>query len=86
MIFDQRVRFDIKVTDGTWVGYTMCLSAQSSQYRSETRFALMHIVEDMPWPQKHTPIYYYTDPYMISKKLTASSLIRLVQILYVLHD
>ncbi|MGI6141591.1 MAG: peptide ABC transporter substrate-binding protein [Caldicoprobacterales bacterium] len=63
--------FDIKVTDGTWAEtYDVLISTIKSSTDPETRFALMHIAEDMLMATGAiTPIYYYTDLYMISEKV-----------------
>lgn len=60
--------YDIKVTDGTWAEtYDVLISTIKAGADEETRFALMHIAEDMLMSTGAiTPIYYYTDLYMIN--------------------
>ena len=64
--------YDIKVEDGTWAEtfdvLVNCIKTNSDQ---NVRFALMHIAEDMLMETGClTPIYYYTDLYMLSDKIS----------------
>jgi len=63
--------YDIKVTDGTWAEtYDVLIKEIKACTDSETRFALMHVAEDMLMATGClTPIYYYTDLYMASSKI-----------------
>ena len=59
--------YDIKVTNGTWAEtYDVLIATIKSCTQSETRYALMHLAEDMVMATGCiTPLYYYTDLYMI---------------------
>ena len=59
------------VTDGTWAEtYDVLISMIKSTTDTETRYALMHKAEDMLMDTGClTPIYYYTDQYMLSSKV-----------------
>lgn len=58
---------DIKVEDGTWAEtYDVLISTIKACTDTETRYELMHIAEDMLMETGAiTPLYYYTDIYMI---------------------
>ena len=60
--------YDIKVEDGTWAEtYDVLISTIKSCTNNETRYALMHVAEDMLMATGCiVPLYYYTDLYMIS--------------------
>ena len=60
---------DLKVENGTWAEtYDPLISLIKSTSDDETRYALMHKAEDLLMSTGAIcPIYYYTDPYMISK-------------------
>jgi len=60
-----------KVENGTWAQtYDELISTIKSCTDDETRYALMHIAEDMLMDTGCiTPLYYYTDLYMINKEL-----------------
>ena len=62
---------DIKVEDGTWAEtYDVLISTIKACTEDETRYALMHIAEDMLMDTGClTPIYFYTDLYMINPKV-----------------
>ena len=62
---------DVKVQDGTWAEtYDVLITEIKACTEDETRYALMHIAEDMLMDTGClTPIYYYTDLYMISPKV-----------------
>ena len=59
---------DTKVENGTWAEtYDVLISAIKSCTDPETRFAMMHVAEDMLMETGCIcPIYYYTDLFMIS--------------------
>ena len=63
--------YDIKVTDGTWAEtYDVLIKEIKSCTNADTRYALMHVAEDMLMDTGClTPIYYYTDLYMASSKI-----------------
>ena len=63
--------YDIKVTNGTWAEtYDVLIKEIKSCTNPDTRFALMHVAEDMLMATGClTPIYYYTDLYMASSKI-----------------
>ena len=63
--------YDIKVTNGTWAEtYDVLIKEIKSCTNPETRFAMMHLAEDMLMATGClTPIYYYTDLYMASSKI-----------------
>ncbi len=60
--------YDLKVEDGTWAEtYDVLISEIKACTDEETRYALMHIAEDMLMATGClTPIYFYTDLYMIN--------------------
>ena len=60
--------YDIKVEDGTWAQtYDVLIAKIKAETNPETRYAMMHIAEDMLMDTGCiVPIYYYTDPCMIS--------------------
>ena len=59
--------YDIKVENGTWAEtYDVLISTIKSCKSTDTRYDLMHVAEDMIMATGClTPIYYYTDVYMI---------------------
>ncbi len=59
--------YDIKVENGTWAQtYDVLISTIKSCTNNETRYKLMHVAEDMLMSTGCiTPIYFYTDLYMI---------------------
>ena len=59
--------YDIKVENGTWAEtYDVLISTIKSCKDAATRYDLMHVAEDMIMATCClTPIYYYTDVYMI---------------------
>lgn len=61
--------YDIKVENGTWAQtYDRLISVIKDCKDKETRYALMHIAEDMLMDTGCIiPLYYYTDLYMINK-------------------
>lgn len=63
--------YDIKVTDGTWAEtYDVLISTIKGCTDNVKRYELMHIAEDMIMDTGCiTPIYYYTDLYMISPEV-----------------
>ena len=60
--------YDIAVEDGTWAEtYDVLISTIKSCTDAETRYALMHIAEDILMSTGCiVPLYYYTDIFMIS--------------------
>ncbi|MBR4016514.1 MAG: hypothetical protein IKK11_01725 [Oscillospiraceae bacterium] len=62
---------DIKVEKGTWAEtYDVLISEIKKCSDSEKRFAMMHVAEDMLMDTGClTPVYYYTDLYMINSKV-----------------
>ena len=62
---------DIKVDNGTWAQtYDALISAIKSCTDNNTRYKLMHRAEDMLMETGClTPIYYYTDIFMLSKNV-----------------
>ena len=62
---------DTKVENGTWAEtYDVLISAIKSCTDPETRFAMMHVAEDMLMETGCIcPIYYYTDLFMISSNV-----------------
>ena len=62
--------YDIKV-QGTWSEtYDVLISTIKKCTDEKTRYQLMHVAEDMLMDTGCiTPLYYYTDPYMISKNV-----------------
>ena len=63
--------YDTKVEDGTWAEtYDVLISDIKSCTDNDTRYALMHRAEDLLMSTGCiTPIYYYTDMYMLSKNV-----------------
>ena len=63
--------YDVKVENGTWAQtYDVLISAIKSCTDNDTRYKLMHRAEDMLMDTGClTPIYYYTDLYMLSKSV-----------------
>ena len=59
--------YETKVANGTWAEtYDVLIATIKSCTNSETRFKLMHLAEDILMATGClTPIYYYTDLYMI---------------------
>ncbi len=59
---------DIKVEDGTWAEtYDVLIAEIKKCTNDEYRYAMMHLAEDIPMSTGAiTPIYYYTDLYMIN--------------------
>ena len=59
--------YDVKVENGTWAEtYDVLIAAVKSCTDNATRYALMHIAEDMLMETGClTPLYFYTDTYMI---------------------
>lgn len=62
---------DTKVDNGTWAEtYDVLISAVKANTDIETRFAMMHLAEDMLMETGCLiPVYYYTDLYMINEKV-----------------
>ena len=62
---------DTKVENGTWAEtYDVLISAIKSCTDKEDRYAMMHIAEDMLMSTGCiTPIYYYTDIYMLDSSV-----------------
>ena len=60
--------YDIAVEDGTWAEtYDVLISTIKSCTDAETRYALMHVAEDILMSTGCiVPLYYYTDIFMIS--------------------
>lgn len=63
---------DLKVENGTWAQtYDVLISEIKSCGDNETRYELMHIAEDMLMDTGClTPIYFYTDIYMIDSSVS----------------
>lgn len=63
---------DLKVENGTWAEtYDVIINKAKSCTDSNTRYKLMHKAEDLLMQTGCiTPIYYYTDTYMISKNVS----------------
>ena len=59
---------DVKVEDGTWAEtYDVLIAEIKACTDAETRYELMHVAEDMLMATGCvTPIYYYTDIYMLN--------------------
>ena len=59
--------YDVKVEDGTWAEtYDVLISLVKACTDNTTRYALMHVAEDMLMATGClTPLYFYTDIYMI---------------------
>ncbi len=64
--------YDTKVTNGTWAEtYDVLISTIKGCTDNVKRYQLMHVAEDMLMDTGCiTPLYYYTDLYMISKEVT----------------
>ncbi len=62
---------DVKVENGTWAEtYDVLISTIKGTTDNTTRYALMHVAEDMLMATGCIcPIYYYTDLYMISPEV-----------------
>ena len=63
--------YDIKVENGTWAEtYDVLIAEIKKCTDEETRFAMMHVAEDMLMDTGCiSPIYFYTDLYMLSPKV-----------------
>ena len=63
--------YDVKVENGTWAEtYDVLISTIKACTDSETRFARMHVAEDFLMETGClTPIYYYTDLYMLDSSV-----------------
>ena len=63
--------YDIKVENGTWAEtYDVLISEIKKCTDEETRFAMMHLAEDMLMDTGCiNPIYFYTDLYMLNPKV-----------------
>ena len=59
--------YDVKVEDGTWAEtYDVVISLIKTCTDNDTRYALMHVAEDMLMSTGCiVPLYFYTDIYMI---------------------
>ena len=59
--------FDVKVEDGTWSEtYDVLIGLVKTSTDPEVRFELMHRAEDLLMSTGViTPVYYYTDPYLL---------------------
>ena len=64
--------YDIKVENGTWAEtYDVLIAEIKACTDSDTRYALMHVAEDMLMATGAiTPLYYYTDIYMIDDSVS----------------
>ncbi len=62
---------DIKVENGTWAEtYDVLISEIKSCTDQKNRYGMMHVAEDMLMETGCiTPLYYYTDQYMLSSKV-----------------
>ena len=63
--------YDIVVEDGTWAEtYDVLISTIKGCTDNETRFALMHLAEDILMETNGlVPLYYYTDPYLLDESV-----------------
>jgi oligopeptide transport system substrate-binding protein len=63
--------YDIEVEDGTWAEtYDVLIATIKSCTDKDTRYALMHIAEDMIMDTGCiVPLYFYTDIYMIDDSI-----------------
>ena len=63
--------YDIKVEDGTWAEtYDVVIAEIKACTDAETRYALMHIAEDLLMSTGCiVPLYFYTDIYMIDESV-----------------
>ncbi len=64
--------YDIKVEDGTWAQtYDVLIAEIKACNDNDTRYALMHVAEDMLMATGAiTPLYYYTDIYMVDDSVS----------------
>ena len=64
--------YDIKVEDGTWAQtYDVLIAEIKACTDNDTRYALMHVAEDMLMATGAiTPLYYYTDIYMVDDSVS----------------
>ncbi len=62
---------DVKVENGTWAQtYDVLISEIKKCTKDEDRYAMMHLAEDMLMATGClTPVYYYTDLYMLNPKV-----------------
>ena len=62
---------DVKVENGTWAEtYDVLISEIKKCTKDEDRYAMMHLAEDMLMATGClTPVYYYTDLYMLNPKV-----------------
>ncbi len=62
---------DYQITGGTWAQtYDVLIDAIKRQTDRNTRYEMMHLAEDMLMQTGCiTPLYYYTDPYMIDSSV-----------------
>ena len=62
---------DYQITGGTWAEtYDVLIDAIKRQTDTNIRYEMMHLAEDMVMQTGCiTPLYYYTDPYMISSSV-----------------
>ncbi len=62
---------DVKVENGTWAQtYDVLIAEIKACTDNDTRYALMHIAEDMLMATGAiTPLYYYTDIYMVDESV-----------------
>lgn len=63
--------YDVKVENGTWAEtYDVLISMIKTENDNEIRYKMMHIAEDMLMESGCiTPLYFYTDTYMLSKSV-----------------
>ena len=63
--------YTTKVEDGTWAEtYDVLIKTIKACTDNDTRYKLMHLAEDMIMATGCiTPIYFYTDIYMVSDKV-----------------
>jgi len=63
--------YDVKVEDGTWAEtYDVVISLIKTCTDNDTRYALMHVAEDMLMSTGCiVPLYFYTDIYMIDESV-----------------
>ena len=63
--------YDIKVEDGTWAEtYDVLISTVKACTDNTTRYALMHVAEEMLMATGCiTPVYFYTDNFMIKENV-----------------
>ncbi len=64
--------FDVNVTDGTWAEtYDVLINLIKTTTDTDTRYELMHRAEDLIMSTGCiTPIYYYTDLYMVDDSVS----------------